>query len=303
MNRAMVEVFRAPPSELRAMRRRADRLASDRGLVLRLPYRAPLDWPTLLAFFAPRAIAGVEHVEDGMYRRTLVVGGAEGAIEVTQGDGDNLSLRVDLPDVAGLNHVVQRVRRLFDLDCDPAAIAAVLPGVPEGLRLPGTWDGFEMGVRAILGQQVSVAGATTLAGRLVRQLGGDPFPAPETVAAADLDGIGLTGQRRETLRAFAAGVASGEIRLDRSATLDDVVRSLTAVRGIGPWTAQYMALRLGHTDAFPAGDLGLRKAAGLASDAELVELAEAWRPYRAYAAVHLWRGGARPARTSRRRAS
>jgi AraC family transcriptional regulator of adaptative response / DNA-3-methyladenine glycosylase II len=164
--------------------------------------------------------------------------------------------------------------------------------------VPGTWDPFETGVRAILGQQVSVAGATTLAGRLVERLGttvpglapfglSATFPGPEVVAGADLAGCGLTTARVAAVRAFAAAVRDGAVRLDRSVSLDELVASLSALPGIGPWTAHYLAMRLGEPDAFPASDLGLRRALGC-GPAEVEALAERWRPHRATAAMRLW---------------
>lgn len=316
MNRACLEVFRATPTELRARRRRADRLVADGGLRLRLPTRGALDWTGLLRFFAARAIPGVEAVDldAGAYRRTIVVDGDPGVLELVAdpaGAGTGpLELRAHLPHWEGLIHVVDRARRLagLDVDLDEAhgvlgrdpVLAPLLAANPGG-RVPGSWDGFETGVRAILGQQVSVAGATTLSGRLVERLGTPvpglgafgltaTFPDAATVAGADLDGLGLPGARITAIRAFAAAVAGDEVRLDGSAGLDGLVASLVRLPGIGPWTAQYLALRLGERDAFPAGDLVLRRTyerlAGAGAD--LPAAAEGWRPWRALAAVHLW---------------
>jgi AraC family transcriptional regulator of adaptative response / DNA-3-methyladenine glycosylase II len=311
LNRACLDVFRAPPTELRARRRRADRLVADGGLRLRLPFRGDLDWTGLLRFFAARAIPGVEavDVEAGVYRRTIVVDGDPGVLEVAAGEGgDHLELRAHLPHWEGLIHVVERARRLAGLDVDLDDAHAVLGADPvlaplvaarPGVRVPGAWDGFETGVRAILGQQVSVAGATTLSGRLVERLGTPvagltalglthTFPDAATVAAADLDGLGLTGARATAVRAFAAAVAADDVRLDGSAPLDELVASLVRLPGIGPWTAHDLALRLGERDAFPAGDLVLRRAFEARSSEPLATAAEAWRPWRALAALHLW---------------
>ncbi len=310
-NRACHEVFRAAPRELRARRRVADRLVADGGLVLRLPFRGPLDWDRLLAYLAVRAIPGVEDVSDGTYRRTIVVDGDPGVLELSPGTGDHLLLRAHLPHWEGLIHVVERARRIAGLDAaveeperaladDPIA-GPLLRELP-GLRPPGAWDGFEVGVRAILGQQVTVQGATTLAGRLVERFGTavpglaplgltHTFPAPATVAAADLDDLGVPGGRASAIRAFAQAVVDDAVRLDRSVGLEQLVTSLTAVPGVGPWTAHYIALRLGEPDAFPSADLGLRRA--LATDAPptpaaLDRLAEPWRPWRASVAARLW---------------
>ena len=198
---------------------------------------------------------------------------------------------------------------MFDLDADPAAIASHLRRDPAlarvvprtGVRMPGAWDPFEASVRALLGQQISVAAARTLAGRLVRLCGAPLadtsathlFPTPEEVAAADLERIGLPRARAASLRALAESVAGGQVDFERTADLDTLIARLTALPGIGPWTAHYIAMRaLGEPDAFPAGDLGVRKALArggrLPSEREAVARAERWRPWRAYAVIALW---------------
>ena len=312
LNRACQEIFRASPSELRARRRKSDRLVADGGLVLRVPFTGPLDWDRMLGYFERRAIAGVEHVADDTYRRTITVDGDPGVIEITRGGGDHLVLRVHLPHAGGLIHVVQRARAIFGLDRDPSAADAHLADDPvlapliaasPGLRVPGTWDPFETGVRAIVGQQVSVAGASTVTARIVERVGvpvpglepfglTHTFPAPATVATADLDGIGMPGARAEAIKAFAAAVDKGELPLDGRLPLDDLLAAICAVPGLGPWTAGVIALRMGEPDTFPAADLGLRRAANPGgeplSTAELAARAEAWRPHRAAAALRLW---------------
>ena len=313
LNRACRDLFRAAPRELRARRRSTDRLVADGGLTLRLPFHPPLDWDAMLGYFADRAITGVEHVAGDTYRRTIVIEGDPGVLELLPGGPDHLLLRAHLPHWEGLIHVVERARRIVSLDADldeatwhlgaDPTVGARLRARP-GLRVPGTWDPFETGVRAIVGQQVSVAGAGTVTARLVQQHGTPvpglrelglthTFPSPSTLATADLTGLGFPSARAQAIRNYAGAVAEDAIRLDRSVGLDQLVASITAVRGLGPWTANYLALRLGEPDAFPAADLGLRRAAGSAavlSPAQLAALAERWSPWRALAAVHLWLG-------------
>jgi AraC family transcriptional regulator of adaptative response / DNA-3-methyladenine glycosylase II len=308
MNRVMLEVFRFTPSDLRARRRVPDRLVTDGGLELRVPYRPPLAWNELLEFLAPRAIPGVESVdlEHAIYRRTVELDGAPGVIEVWNVASEHaLRLRAHLPGLDGLVHLVAGVRRLFDLDADPKAIdrhlarderLRPLVRANKGMRVPGALDPFELGVRAILGQQVSVARATNLTGALVEAFGspvpgiaplglGYLFPEPETIAEADLSGLGVPGSRTRAIQAFAEAIAGGAITLDRSTGLDDAIAALCALPGIGPWTANYVAMRAcAERDAFPAGDLALRKVLGDDPAAD----AEAWRPWRAYAAMHVW---------------
>jgi AraC family transcriptional regulator of adaptative response / DNA-3-methyladenine glycosylase II len=208
-----------------------------------------------------------------------------------------------------LIHVVQRARRIFGLDVQPAPLGddptlGPLVRSRPGLRPPGTWDAFETGVRAIIGQQVSVAGAGTIIGRLVERHGTPvaglgaiglyrSFPGPEALARADLDGLGLTTARAAAVAAFARAVSDGDLVLDRATPLAGLVDAISAVPGLGPWTASYLALMMGEPDAFPAGDLGLRRALAPSGDgpvpARRAEAeAERWRPWRAHAAVHLW---------------
>ena len=292
-------------------------------------FRRPVDVRGLLEFFAARALPGVEAVDLKrlLYRRTIDLP----AVPVEAGDGACAVLQVDFGaerHVRGQVHVAdertigragrkavsRRVRRLFDLDANPDAIASSLGGVPElatdrrtaaGVRVPGAWSSFETAVRAVLGQQISVAGARTLAGRLVAALGAElpaalrmeglerTFPSPGRVASFDLRTIGLPASRARALGDLASQVASGELRFN--ANPREVRRRLLAIKGIGPWTVEYVAMRaLGDRDAFPASDLGLRKAIDKAEPpgaAELEATSEAWRPLRAYAAILLWRRG------------
>jgi AraC family transcriptional regulator of adaptative response / DNA-3-methyladenine glycosylase II len=309
-NDVVRSVFGRTPSELRRNRSSARPSAGD--VRLRLSFRPPLAWQPLLAFVAARAIPGVEQVdlEAGRYRRvTAAPGGGALLLEVGMA-ADGRALELDVRGgglAAGLLDLVRRVRRLFDLDADPLAIAARLASsrvlapalaAHPGLRVPGAWDRFETLVRAMLGQQISVAAATTLAGRLVELCGtpvdGDGrltrlFPAPAAVAETDVAAIGMPGARAQALRAVAAAVARDPALLAPAANLDALVDRLCRLPGIGPWTAHYLAMRaFDEPDAFPAADLGLRRAAGGISAAALEALAESWRPWRSYAAISLW---------------
>jgi AraC family transcriptional regulator of adaptative response / DNA-3-methyladenine glycosylase II len=270
-----------------------------------LRYRPPFAWQPLLSFLAARAIPGVESVTDESYRRTIEIDGRPGSIEIRhEPSRDAVTLRASLPDRDALSQVVDRVRRVFDLDVDPSAVAAHVAADPvlaprvrrlPGLRVPGAWDAFELGIRAVLGQQVTVKGASTLAGRLVTSYGRpvrstEPglthlFPSAADLAIADFSTLGVPSMRRATLLALARAVADGSV----SFTRPDLATTLVSLPGIGDWTAQYVLMRAcGDRDAFPASDLWLRRSAGAASTRALVQRAEAWRPYRAYAAMYLW---------------
>lgn len=315
-NAAVQAAFRASPRELRALRRVGTRRGErDDGHVdLRLAYRPPLRWHALLGFLAPRALPGVEDVREadgGVYRRIACVGDDAGVIEVRHaGDEHQLVLRVPANLTHGIAGLTARARRLFDLDADPAAIrthlrrdAGLRPFVRPGLRVPGAWDGFEVAVRAVLGQQVSVAGATTLAGRLVERFGkpvegaagalARRFPEPAALAGADLRAIGLPAARARAIAHLADAIAREQLVLAPHADPETTRARLLALPGVGPWTAAYVALRaLGDPDAFPGSDLGLRRRLAdggrLPSPAELEARAEAWRPWRGYAALALW---------------
>jgi AraC family transcriptional regulator, regulatory protein of adaptative response / DNA-3-methyladenine glycosylase II len=325
-NAAFAEAMGAPPSRLRREHVEpapaAAGAAAAAGLVLRLDYRPPYAWGHVLRFLAARAIPGVEAVDvaAGVYRRVVRDGATVGTIEVRPVDGrPALALAVSPSLVPALMPIVARVRRLFDLDARPDLIARVLGRDPRlaalvaarpGLRVPGAVDTFEAAVRAMLGQQISVAAATTLAGRFAAALGAPyagggeglthRFPTAKEVAAAGPGAIGKIGvpsARAAALHGLAVAVASGAVRLDgaRERELERFVAELTALPGIGPWTAHYLAMRALHLpDAFPAADLGVRKAlvdrpgAALPPVREVERRAEAWRPFRAYAVLHLW---------------
>ena len=322
-NATFQSAYRMPPRDLR----KRDAHAGGSALVLRLGYRPPCDFAATLAFLRTRALPGIERVETDAYARAFELDGATGWLRVSRwpagGDGGHaLRLEVHGAPATALLQIVGGVRRMFDLDADPVAIAQVfaadarlgpLVRARPGLRLPGGWDGFEIAVRAVLGQQVSVAAACTLAARLARRFGpplppalaehgfSHLFPSPAALADADLGGLGITTARAATVRCVARALRDGTVDFGVDRTLDAFVERWTALPGIGPWTAHYIALRaLGHPDAFPAGDLVLQRA--LPDDgtrltaAALQAQAERWRPWRAYAVLHLWQAAAEAAR-------
>lgn len=311
-NTAVRAAYGCAPSHLRNGNHTAARENAE-GITLRLSYRPPFDWEALLPYFRDRATAGVEHVEGAVYRRTFELDGEPGWLEVAQDAEKNaLQLKVYCNVSKGLILASERIRRLFDLSADPAAIAAHFKGDPllaplvkkrPGLRVAGAWDAFEVAVRAIIGQQISVAAATTIAGRLAERCGRPLslpaqglthlFPRPEALAEANLNGIGLTQSRIDTIRALAQAVCDGIVTFDATQPCDEFIEALQRLKGIGAWTAQYVAMRaIGEPDAFPHTDLGLLRGAGngngKVTPKELLQQAEAWRPWRAYAAVHLW---------------
>lgn len=298
------ERYRLSPTDLRRSRPSGPPAET---LVCEVAYRPPLDWDSLLAFLVGRASQGAEALDGRRYGRTVQTGGSRGWITV-EPIPERPALRVTL--AAGLAPVLRptlaRVRRLFDLQADPLPIAAHLGPLADahpGLRVPGAFDGFEVAVRAVLGQQVTVRAASTLAGRFAAAFG-DPVatplaslthlpPTPARVAAArpeDLIALGILATRAHSILALARAVASGEISLEPGGDLEETMTRLKALPGIGEWTAQYIAMRaLAWPDAFPHTDLGIRKAMGGATPKRLLETAERWRPWRAYAAMHLWK--------------
>lgn len=326
-NAAFLQANRIPPRELR----RHPRAAPGAALVLRLGYRPPYDFEALLAFLRGRALPCVELVDEHSYARVCGPADAPGWLRVSAWpDGEHaLRLQLHCPQPAQLLGVVTKLRRMFDLDANPQAIAETFrqdlilgPLITRrpGLRLPGGWDGFEIAVRAILGQQISVAAARTLASRIVQRWGVavplSPipglerlFPTPEALAQADLREIGLTTVRAATVRGMAQALLDGRVDFRAEQTLEEFVSRWAALPGIGEWTAHYMAMRaLSDPDAFPAADLILRREATAdavpLSTKALTMRADAWRPWRAYAVIHLWRGVADappPVRTSRTR--
>jgi AraC family transcriptional regulator of adaptative response / DNA-3-methyladenine glycosylase II len=314
--------YRLTPSRLRK-RAATEAPAAGDGVVLTLGYRPPLAWNALLAFLGARATPGVELVEGGTYARTVLLGEHRGWIRVqpvvpaarrVPRMADHRSLRVEIS--AGLLPVLMpllaKLRHLFDLDADSASIEALLAAsgfaahvaACPGLRVPGAANGFELALRAVLGQQVSVKGATTLDGRFAERFG-EAVATPEARLArsgavasrvanatvVQLKSLGITTARAESVLALARALSDGGIVLEPGADVSKVVPQLVALPGIGEWTAQYIAMRaLRWPDGFPASDLWLRRAAGDLSAPKLLRLAERWRPWRAYAAMHLWQG-------------
>lgn len=305
------ERYRLSPTALRRVRTTTP--ANDGRMTLTLAYRPPLAWHALLAFLAARATPGVELIENGRYVRTVSLGAHRGHVSVGPAGERRPELRVEvsLSLVPVLMPLLSGLKNLFDLDAEPVAIEGHLAADPllgplvrqhAGLRVPGGVSGFELAVRAVLGQQVSVRAASTLAGRIAAAFGeptSSPLPGltrypataerladahPERLAA-----LGVTRARAVSIAALARAVADGEVRLDPGVEVDDAIERLQALPGIGAWTAQYIAMRALHwPDAFPHSDLGLRKALGGISHARVLAAAEPWRPWRAYAAMHLW---------------
>ena len=278
-------------------------------LVLQLSYRAPCDFPALLDFYRVRATPGVEAVGE-TYRRNFLLDGGSGSIEVVDA-GDAITCRIEGGSPQTLMDIVRRVRRMFDTDAVPEEVHAVLGKDPvmaglvapaPGLRLPGAFEPFETAVRAIVGQQVSVKGATTIMGRIVERYGRQTphwavFPGPAELAELAPDSLPMPSRRAMAIKALAAGVQRGDVSLDQAD--DDALRqSLLAIPGIGPWTADYIALRVrADPDAFLVGDLVVRRMMetlyGITSERDMLAIAEHWRPWRGYAGLYLWRHAAR----------
>jgi len=318
-NDAFRHTYGRAPRELRRAGRRSGATVSAEEVVLRLAYRPPYDWTHVRDFLATRAIAGVERVDARGYARTVACEDGHALIRVSAVPGeDALELRVTGAPAAALMQLASVARRVFDLAADPARVAMELATDPligpllrarPGLRIPGAWDPFECTVRAVLGQQVTVAAGCTFAARLVARAGiavggGDGlthlFPTPASLAGASLDALGITRTRAATLHALARAVLEG--RIDFNAAPPELANALAALPGIGSWTAQYVALRaLGEPDALPTGDLVLRRMAAPPGRAaltsrELEDRAREWQPWRGYAVMHLWRAAAEAGR-------
>ena len=313
-HRACREIFRGSPTELRARRRVADRLVADGGLSLRLPYNGPLDWQATLHHLGARAIEGVEDVAGDTYRRTIVVDGDPGVLELRPGGPDHVVMQAHLPHWEGLIHVARRARRIFNLDADMAGATGHLGGDPilgplvratPGARPPGTWDPFETGIQAAVIDAIGETAGRSVLARLVERFGTPVaglhliglthlFPSASVLATADLRAVGLTAEAADRIKEFAASVAEGAVRFDRAIGLDHLIDSLTTIACLDRGTAHYLALRMGEPDAFPAGDLRLRQSIPDDRDRPLAQealerLAESWRPWRAHAAAQLMR--------------
>ncbi|MFN3859380.1 MAG: AlkA N-terminal domain-containing protein [Caulobacter sp.] len=313
-NETFQALYRRPPASLR--RGGTAAREPDAGHVtLTLRYKPPYDWEGVIGFLAARAIPGIEVVTPDRYARTIALNGRSGTLAVSRRGADQLAVEVRFPDMAALPAILARVRRVFDLAADPAVIGEHLSADPAlaplvaarpGLRTPGAWDGFELAIRAILGQQITVPAAIRLAGKLAARHGDAlpeawrqpglslTFPRPETLAAQDLSDLGMPGARARALSAMGAAAAADPTLFSPRQSLEAALAALKALPGVGEWTAQYIAMRqLREPDAFPAADIGLMRGletpeAGRPTAAQLLERAEAWRPWRAYAAQHLW---------------
>jgi AraC family transcriptional regulator of adaptative response / DNA-3-methyladenine glycosylase II len=306
-NAGIRKVYKRTPTQIRRLAHQKQ-IQPENQYLFRLRFRPPYDWEGMLNFLAARAIPGVEAVEAGTYRRSISLNGNHGYFEVSVDEANNALLaRVEFADPHSLFFITERIRSMFDLNADWTGIVHSFKSDPAlyacvqtnpGLRVPGCWNGFELAVRAILGQQVSVKGASTLSGRLAKMFG-QPFsapgglthifPAPKVLADANVKQIGLPLARAETIRAVARAVRDHRISFDSLVDSNQMLARFCEIPGIGQWTAQYVAMRaLGEPDAFPSSDLGLLRSLGLTSARELERRAEAWRPWRAYAAMHLW---------------
>jgi AraC family transcriptional regulator of adaptative response / DNA-3-methyladenine glycosylase II len=312
-NHSVKTMFGLSPTELRRQQETYAAGETQSRVVVYLPYRAPFDWQSLLLFLQPRATRGVEVVDGESYRRTIAMDGAVGAIEVwDEPSHTRLALRVILPQYDSLLQVVQRVRRLFDLGADTlhigrhlaqdSSIAAMVAARP-GLRAPGAWDGFELAVKAALGEQLTAAGAPELAERLVQALGESVqapmgglsrlFPRPEVLAEASLAELGIPSEPAEAIRSLARAVVAGKLTFDGYENLADTLSRLGDVMKVDEGVASYIAMRsLGEPDVVPTSDLDLLQALGpgqrAASRPQLLRAFERYRPWRTYAAMHLW---------------
>lgn len=317
-NDAFRTTYKRTPGELRKLGRQmhGQRSLVTSALSISLPFREPFHWQVMLDYFAGRAIPGVESVSHDSYRRTIDIGGAAGILEITRArEKDRLQLVLYGIETSHLFVAVQRTRTMLDLDAPVDDIAAVLERFPllepklrslPGVRVPGAWSGFELAVRTILGQQISVAGASTIAGRIAARFGKPVeggqdscfeegyvlFPGPERLASAALEEVGVISARANAIRSLARSVTDGSVSFDPSQDPEAFRSAITSIKGIGDWTAKYLMMRvIRDPDAFPAGDLGLRKAASsdeLLTPAALDNLARDWRPWRSYAAMLLW---------------
>ena len=306
-NAAIFATYHRTPTQIRRIARQKTILPENEYL-FRLSFRPPYHWKAMLAFLKLHATPGVETVDLESYRRSISLNGRHGYFEVSLDKSNKaLNVRIQFEDPCSLYTIIERIRSMFDLNADWSTIAAKLRVDPAlrksvktnpGMRVPGCWDGFELATRAILGQYVTVEAATALTGKIVSAFG-HPFsaasalthlfPLPEDLAEAKLETLGLTHARAETIRSFARAVCKREIKFEGDVESDTLRARLCEIPGIRRWTAQYVVMRvLREPDAFPSGNPDLQRALGLSRSRELEMRAEAWRPWRAYAAMYLW---------------
>jgi|TARA_Y100000310_G_scaffold345344_1_gene463967 AraC family transcriptional regulator of adaptative response / DNA-3-methyladenine glycosylase II len=307
-NTHIKETYGCPPSTLR--KKASDQHAG--GYQFRLNFRPPYDFQGMIGFLQRHVTPAVELVEGSSYSRTMEVDGATGTFTVDLPAGENcLRCNIRLAESKHLIRIVERIKRLFDLSADSAEIARCLqrdPGLKPlvqanpGLRIPGGWDGYEIAVRTIIGQQVSVAGANTTAARLVHTYGSaltvdGPldrlFPTADSLSRLDTERAGMPVARAQTIKQLSEAVCRGDVSFDYANDPDLLYRQLTTIKGIGPWTAGYIAMRaMGDPDVFPRSDLVLQRMAGhlfgTDTERELLQRSQRWRPWRAYAAMYLW---------------
>lgn len=315
-NETFKDLFGRPPASLR--RQRPARTAHERdAITVRLAYSPPYDWNEMLSFFAARAVPGVERVVGETYTRSIAIEAEQGLVSVRSSTSSELIAKIHFSRLGALPAIISRLRRVFDLAADPATINAHLArdrllapliAARPGLRIAGAWDGFELAVQAILGQQINVATATQLSGKLVSQFG-QPlttelaaicpdvthvFPTPTQLMSASINTSGLTAEHCTALNSLARAIVAEPGILNQRNTLAETIQALRALPGLSDWTAQYIAMReVREPDAFPAVDVELMRAmqaiCGRRLTAEKFLLrAENWRPWRAYAAAHLW---------------
>ena len=308
-NATILEVFDTPPSRLRERAARHAPATPPGAVCLRLPFRPPIDLPRLFGFLAARAVPGVEEVTASTYRRTISLPNGRGILSLRNVDQARwVECELELDDLRDVTAAVQRCRRLLDLDADPDAVSGFLVSdevigplarACPGRRSPGHVDGDELAMRAVLGQQVSVAAARRLGARLTAEYGkplARPsgtlthcFPDAATIAAADPAALPMPAARARALVTLAAALASGEVALHPGADRDEAAARLLALPGIGPWTVAYIRMRaLSDPDAFPATDVGVLRALAALGAGAGVAVAERWRPWRSYAVHHLW---------------
>jgi AraC family transcriptional regulator of adaptative response / DNA-3-methyladenine glycosylase II len=314
-NETFQALFRRPPTALRGRRAVEEKVGAHvtAGVTLMVRYRPPYDWEAMLGYLEARAVEGVETIVGETYSRTIAHAGQSGLVEVSHEPARrSLKVTIRFPDIRALPSILAKVRRVFDVGADVETIGNHLSRDPllaplvasrPGLRAPGGWEGFELAVRAILGQQISTQGARLLGSKLVAICGGRAsgpgeltllFPTPQQLVDADLDELGMPSARRNALKALAEACLLDPLLFSTFGTIEESIERLKSIRGVGEWTAQYIALRaLREPDAFPAGDVALQKSAAAGADRrptaqELLERAETWRPWRAYAAQHLW---------------